>query len=524
MALQRSIGLTGLTFIGVGGVLGSGWLFAPMLAAQQAGPAAILSWCIGGLAIIIVALPFAEITACLPEAGAMARLPRYSHGSLTGVVIGWSAWLGYATAAPIETIAILRYVGPLIPDAYSGGQLGVVDGPTTLGYGIAVIILLVMVVINALGVAWLNKANAIITTVKVLLPLIIVTTFLTTDFHTENFTSGGGFAPYGFEGILSAVSLGGVVFAFLGFRHIIDLAGEARRPHFNVPSALFLTVLACFVIYVLLQVAFTGGVPQSAIENGWDKMQFPHHLGPLAGIATVIGASWLIALIYGGAVLGPFGSGLIATGSNARLGMALAKNGFFPAILERLSGTGVPFNALVLGFVAGLCFLTLSLSEVVALNSSAIVLSLCIGPLAMIAMRRQLPNRRRPIRLPFAHILAPVGFIIATLIIYWSGWATIWRLDLGLVAGLLIFAVKLRIEPLDRPVRLMGARWLLVYLVGLNAVSYLGNFGGGTGLLPFGWDMAVLAVIALVSFRLGLIDALPPERTQEMVELSVEGP
>jgi len=88
----------------------------------------------------------------------------------------------------------------------------------------------------------------------------------------------------------------------------------------------------------------------------------------------------------------------------------------------------------------------------------------------------------------------------------------------------LIYVVKLRFEPPERPVRIMGARWLLVYIAGLNVVSYLGNFGGGTGTLPFGWDMAVLAVFSLWCFRLGLIDALPPERTQELVDLSLEGP
>lgn len=524
MALKRSIGLAGLTFIGIGGVLGSGWLFAPMLAAQQAGPAAVFAWCLGGFAIIIIALPFAEITAMLPEAGAIARLPRYSHGSITSAVIGWSAWLGYATNAPIETIAIVKYIGPLFPEAFGHAETGMSEGPNAVGYAIAVVILALMALINALGIAWLDRANSIITTVKIVVPLIVVATFLTTDFHWSNFTSEGGFAPFGIAGVLGAVTLGGVAFAFLGFRHIIDLAGEARRPHFNVPGALFLTVGGCFAIYLALQIAFVGGVPQSSIAGGWDKIEFVHHLGPLAAIAAVIGTSWLIALIYAGAVLGPFGAGMISTGSNARLGLALARNGFFPALFDRLSGRQIPFNALILGFVAGLCFLTMTLDQVVALNSSAIVLSLGIGPLAMVAMRRQLPNRRRPIRIPAANIIGPLGFVLATLIVYWSGWGTIWRLDIGLAVGLAILAAKLRFEPMEGPVGIKHARWLLAYIAGINVVSYFGNFGGGTGFLPFGWDMAMLAVYALMCFRLGLADALAPERTQELVETSLRGP
>lgn len=524
MALKRSLGLAGLTFIGIGGVLGSGWLFAPLLAAQHAGPASVVAWCIGGIAIIIIALPFAEITALLPEAGAIARLPRYSHGSISSAIIGWSAWLGYATQAPIETLAIIKYIRPLLGDQLGLPPSDLSGGLHAVGYGVAMAILAVMAAINALGIAWLDRANSIITAAKIVVPLVVVAAFLSTDFHWSNFTADGGFAPSGLPGILGAVTLGGVVFAFIGFRHIIDLAGEASRPHFNVPGALFLTVLCCFAIYVLLQVAFIGGVPQTAIAEGWDKISFVHHLGPLAGVAAVIGASWLISLIYAGAVLGPFGSGLISTGSNARLGLALARNGFFPSLFDRLSGRQIPLYALILGFVAGLCFLTMPLDQVVALNSSAIVLSLGIGPLAMVAMRRQLPNRRRPIRLPAANVIGPLGFAIATLIIYWAGWQTIWRLDIGLLAGLVIFAVKTRFEPLDGPVHVMHARWLIAYIVGINVVSYLGNFGDGLGVLPFGWDMAVLVVLSLGCFWLGLRDALPPERTQELVEASLQGP
>ena len=93
LALRRDIGLAGLTFIGIGGVLGSGWLFAPLLAVQQAGPAAILAWCIGVLAMLLVALAFAEVVSSLPEAGAIARLPHYSHGTVVGAVMPpWSKY------------------------------------------------------------------------------------------------------------------------------------------------------------------------------------------------------------------------------------------------------------------------------------------------------------------------------------------------------------------------------------------------------------------------------------------------
>ncbi|MCP5978831.1 aspartate:proton symporter, partial [Klebsiella pneumoniae] len=61
--LKREIGLIGLTFVAVSGIIGSGWLFAPLLAAQHAGPAALIAWVIGGAAMLLFALTFAEISA-----------------------------------------------------------------------------------------------------------------------------------------------------------------------------------------------------------------------------------------------------------------------------------------------------------------------------------------------------------------------------------------------------------------------------------------------------------------------------
>ena len=88
MQLQRRIGLVGLTFAAFTGMVGSGWLFGPMLTAQVAGPAALLAWAIGGVAMFLLALSFAEVSGTLPLAGGVARIPHFSHGSTTSMVMG----------------------------------------------------------------------------------------------------------------------------------------------------------------------------------------------------------------------------------------------------------------------------------------------------------------------------------------------------------------------------------------------------------------------------------------------------
>jgi amino acid transporter len=72
-ALQRQIGRVALLFTGITGIIGSGWLFASLYAAQLAGPAAILSWLIGGGVALLLALVYAELGGMLPLAGADAK-------------------------------------------------------------------------------------------------------------------------------------------------------------------------------------------------------------------------------------------------------------------------------------------------------------------------------------------------------------------------------------------------------------------------------------------------------------------
>ena len=100
--MQRSIGLIGLTFVAISGMIGSGWLFGPLFAAQLAGPAAIVSWVLAGFGMLLIALTYAEISAMFPIAGGLARLPHFSHGNVVSMFIGWAAWVGYVSAAPLE--------------------------------------------------------------------------------------------------------------------------------------------------------------------------------------------------------------------------------------------------------------------------------------------------------------------------------------------------------------------------------------------------------------------------------------
>jgi amino acid transporter len=106
---RRDVGLTSLLFVSVGSIIGSGWLFGALYASQQAGPAALISWGLGAVFMLVLALIHAELGGAYPVSGGTARFPHYSHGSTVGYAVGWLWWLGAATVAPIEVEAALQY-------------------------------------------------------------------------------------------------------------------------------------------------------------------------------------------------------------------------------------------------------------------------------------------------------------------------------------------------------------------------------------------------------------------------------
>lgn len=517
--MKREIGLIGLTFVAISGMIGSGWLFAPLQASQYAGPASLISWGIGAIAMLLLAVTFAEISAMLPVPGGIARVPQFSHGNVVSIAMGWSAWVGYNTTAPIEVEAMMHYLAPHASWLYVGANQDL----SAWGVAICTALLLVFTIINAIGVKFFAYLNSTLTWAKLGIPLILAGMIIATIFDRGNFTNvaTGGFAPYGIQGILAAVSSGGVIFAFIGFRHAIDMAGEAKNPKFTIPAALILAVAIAFVLYTLLQTAFIGAVQPGELAGGWSKLSLGHELGPMAAIASAIGMLWLVSLLNVGAVTSTFAAGLVSSGSNGRLALALAQNGMFPRLFLEISNRGVPLRALLLNFVvSSLFFIIMPFSEIIALNGAAIVLSFIVGPIAVVALRSLLPNHARSFKVPAVTLTAGAAFVVATLVVYWSGWDTIWRLGLALVAGFIWFAVGRwgvsRENKMDLDLR--EAIWLVPYLAGIAVVSLLGHFGNGLGIIPFGWDQLLIVILAIGSFRYALVCKLSQQKFDRYME------
>ena len=520
--LRREIGFIGLLWASAGSIIGSGWLFGAQEALIAAGPAAIISWVIGAVAIFLLALTHAELGGMWPVAGGSARFPHYAFGGGAGASFGWFSWLQAATVAPIEVLAMITYGQHY---SFASGWMKTSSGTSVLtGPGIvaAVVLMALFTSINFLGIRKLAHTNSAATWWKVGIPLLTIFVLAIVNFHASNFTAADGFSPFGAKGVLAAVSTSGIIFALLGFEQADQLAGESARPKRDIPRAVIFSVLIGAVIYVALQVVFLGALPSNQIGHSWAHGAYTQMTGPFAQLATLIGVGWLAAILYVDAIISPGGTGLIYTTSSSRVSYGLSKNGYFPTVYESIDRRGVPWFGLITAFVVGcVCFLPFpSWTSLVGLITAASVLMYAGAPLAFGVFRRRLPDAERPWRAPAGPVLAPLAFIVANLLILWTGWDTVWRLGVAILIGYVILAVT-RIFGLNSrspQLDLRAASWLPVYLVGMGAIVYLSDFGPMTNpVFPLWWDMAAVAIFSGIVYFWAMAVALPTERIEEMI-------
>ncbi|QRP48225.1 APC family permease [Amycolatopsis sp. FDAARGOS 1241] len=534
--LKKHFGPIGLLFTAVGSVIGSGWLFGALDAAELAGPAAIVSWGIGAVMFVLIGMTYAELGTMFPHSGGVARFPHYSFGSFASFSMGWVTWIAAAAVSPIEVLAVVQYATNYLPwlerlDADKNAVL------TPAGTGICIALLAVFVLVNFFGVRWFARINNVLVWWKLAIIALVIVVFLFTAFDGSHFSSYGGFAPYGVHGIFSAVASAGIAFSFFGFRQGVELAGETSNPKRNVPLTLIGSVVLTGVLYVLLQIAFIGAVPSDAVaKQGWVNVGTNFStggdvlatFGPLAAIAGVLGIGWLAALLYADAIISPGDTGLIYTGVTARISYAMGRNRNAPSGLAKVNKTGVPWVSLILAFIVG-CFFFLPFpgwSQLVSFVTNSTVLSFGSGPLVLLAMRRQLPNQVRPFRLGrgWAGVIAFLALFSTNLIIYWTGWDTNWKLFVVIVFGYVLMALNQALGKGRTPrMDFRHGWWVLVWFAGLALISYLGNYpeadkhAGNLSVLDFNLGALASLVLTVIVMALALNSALPQERVEEIL-------
>ena len=534
--LKRHVGLVGLLFTAVGSIIGSGWLFGALNAAEQAGPASIISWLIGAIMILFIGLTYAELGTMFPLSGGVVRFPHFAFGSFASYTTGWVTWLAAASTAPIEVLAALQYANNYIPN------LQVLrDGVavlTPMGYVAAAALMFLFGLVNVVGIRWFARLNNSLVWWKLAIIVLVVVSFFSAEFDGSHFAYAayGGFMPFGWHGVFSSIATAGIIFSYLGFRQGVELAGETDNPSRNVPIAIIGSVLGCAVIYISLQIAFIGALPNAALANGWahigttfsggieDKaMAF----GPLATLSMTLGLTWLALLLYIDAFISPADTGLIYTTVTARLSYAMGRNGNAPASLAKVNEHGVPWVSVIVAFMVGLIFFLPfpSWQKLVGFVTSATVLSFGSGPLVLMALRKELPEYKRPFRLPGGIIIPYLAFLSSNLIVYWSGWDVDWKLAVAVLLGFSILIVHEAFYHRQTPrLDLRSGFWVIPWLGGLALISWLGSYPdlsagkGNLGILDLATAILAIALFSALIMWIAHSMRLPRNRIKEYLD------
>jgi amino acid transporter len=461
--LRRHLSLLGLLALALGGIIGSGWLFAVSGAAAVVGPGAYIAWIIGGILVLFIALTWAELAAMMPRSGAIVRYPIYSHGSYTGFIQGWSYFLSAVTVPAIEAIAVVSYLGTFLTTyhvnlpltttgTFLGATVTILNGT---GIGIAALLMVIFFIANFFGIRALATANTPVTIWKIVIPTITFIVLFSL-FSSGNFSIAGGanlkggLLPYGTSALFLAIPTTGIVFAYLGFRQALEYGGEAKNPQHDIPRATIYAVLIALVIYTFLQVAFIGSVkwPAGVGHGDWAALagtaygSAPLYTAVKAGAGAFF-AGWAVILLLD-AIVSPTGTGWVYMGTSTRTLYGLSAEGFLPrglhSIQERFR---IPWIALVFSLVIGIVFIAPlpSWYELVGFISSATVFTYVMGGLGVPVFRKTAAALHRPFKLPLMWILSGVGFVAAAMITYWSGFTVLTWVYTAIAAGLGLYLV-----------------------------------------------------------------------------------
>ena len=208
-ALRRSLTAWDLTLLGVGAIIGTGiFVLTGTAAANQAGPAIMLSYLAAGLACAFAALCYAEFASMVPIAGSAYTYAYASLGELVAWLIGWDLILEYAVGSMTVAIGWSGYMQRLLAGA--GWSLPVwmsaAPSATTPGALInlpAAFIVMVICVLLVVGVRESARFNAAMVAVKgaaILFFLAVGASWV----KPENWTP---FTPYGTSGVMAAAAV-----------------------------------------------------------------------------------------------------------------------------------------------------------------------------------------------------------------------------------------------------------------------------------------------------------------------------
>ena len=333
--------------------------------------------------------------------------------------------------------------------------------------------------------------------------------------------------PYGLNGIFAAVSLGGIGYAFVGFKTIVELAGNTKNPAKAIPVATISTILICLGIFLILQVAYIMVVSKYVQNNNWDLNTITEgessNFGAFALMARYFGQTWMMYLLYFGAILFPLVAGLLYFCVALNSLNAMVSNGYMPKMLNKINPlVGKPIYAVSLNFlIAMIMFAPFpGWKAMTAFLTSLISLTYLTGATSTIAMRYRLPDIHRPFRLRCVYIVSILGVFASSMIFLWSGWDIVSKSGFAIFIAISMLGAYRKFGT-DRSDKLSWnfkqSIWFWFYIIAVSIVSYFSTFGGN-GALDIYKAAIVLLIISCITIILARQYCLPAKQMQHGID------
>ena len=410
---EKKPGLFTAIGIGIGSMIGSGWLFSAYYAAQYIGPISFISWSIGAILALILAMLLAEIAAMLPEKALFTRLITISHSNSDfGFIIAISGWLSLILVIPTEASATVQYLSTIFPSFTN--DLIINQRHTPLGTACIIMLVMLYTVLNFWGMKTFARVSNALAIFKIIIPVLTAIILLVASFHPSNFISQG-IAPYGYAHIFSGVIRCGIFYTFYGFALVAMYIKDLENPQKNIPRALMISVLICFGIYSLLQLAFIGSLPPSLLDKGWAQLNFTSPFAQLLILLDLHLVSMWAIILYLDSALSPSGTAIISLNSAAGALTGMAEDHQSPAFFNKIDPVFHISRRSILFSTFICCFILLffkNWKELMILVSIFQLFTSIAIPIAFIKLRYSQPNTPRLYRVKMGCFFSYAIYIV----------------------------------------------------------------------------------------------------------------
>lgn len=456
ISLRRELGVVLLTAVGIGAVIGSGIYTLPGLVASVSGPLSIVAIVLMSVITLILMYILAKLGVMYPKAGGIYYFAKEALGDLAGFITGLSYYFCCFIGTAAIIYSFLLYLSYYVPNIAVGLTL------TPLGIAIAIAILAIVTVINIVGVKYGAGLNFILTIARIA-PLLA---FIAIGFARVNPGNFEPFAPYGLGSIGLAIAFG--FWMFVGFESVVLVSEEVREPEKTIMKSAIATVSVITIAYILLMTVFIGSIDWGGLgiaEKDWEAVGGLS--SPLADVSRALGIAGLAELMVVGAVIasaGCFSDWVLIQG---RVAYALAREERFWKPLAHVNPRfGTPSKALVFSSIltAIIMILVPSFPNVILMAMITEFIPYGISALSLSLVKRNSSTM----------MLGMIGFILASLYIYWACWP--WTLTGTVLAilSLILYPIIVKNTPLFLG-ELKKNVWYIAYLVGLTLISLLGD-------------------------------------------------